>query len=48
MAKADSTLLDINDPFPKMNFQLLSGETISLPEEFGDNYGIILFYRGNW
>ena len=48
MAKADSTSLDVNDHFPKLDLKLLSGETLSLPEGFGDGYGIILFYRGYW
>jgi hypothetical protein len=48
MAKADSTFLDVNDQFPKLDLKLLSGETLNLPEGFGDGYGIILFYRGYW
>ena len=48
MAKADSTFLDINDPFPNLELQLSTGETFNLPEDFGGNYGIVLIYRGDW
>jgi hypothetical protein len=48
MAKADSTILDVNDPFPQMELHLLDGTTFSLPEGFGDGYGILLIYRGDW
>ena len=48
MTKADSTFLDVNDPFPILKLQLLSGETLNLPQGFGDGYGVMLFYRGDW
>ena len=46
MAKAGSTFLDVDNPFPKLELQLLSGEILNLPEGFGEGYGIMLFYRG--
>jgi hypothetical protein len=48
MAKAGSTFLDVDNPFPKLELQLLSDEILNLPEGFGDGYGIMLFYRGYW
>ena len=48
MAKADSKFLDINDPFPAIELQLLSGETFNLPEDLSGTYGVLLFYRGDW
>ena len=36
MAKANTTLLDVDNPFPKLELQLLSGETLNLSEGFGD------------
>jgi hypothetical protein len=48
VTKADSTFLDMNDPFPELEIQLLSGETLKLPEGFGDGYGVLLIYRGDW
>ncbi len=48
MAKADSTFLDVNAHFPKLDLKLISGEDLNLPEGFGDGYGVILIYRGDW
>ena len=48
MAKVNSTFLDVNAPFPEMDIQLVSGETLHLPNDFGNNYTVILFYRGAW
>lgn len=48
MARINSTILDVNDPFPQMELKLLSGETLSLPEGFGNGYGVLLIYRGDW
>jgi hypothetical protein len=40
--------LDANEPFPGLKIQLLSAETIELPEYTGDGYGVFLVYRGYW
>ncbi len=48
MSRLDSKLLDANDLFPSMELQLISGETLGLPEGTGEGYGVILFYRGYW
>jgi hypothetical protein len=48
MAKAETTLLDVNDSFPALDIQLISGETLKLPEGFGEGYGVLLLYRGYW
>ena len=47
MAK-EGSVLDTNDMFPEMELQLVSGETIRLPEATGEGYSVILFYRGVW
>jgi len=48
MGKVDSTFLDANDVFPDLDLQLVSGETLKLPEGTGEGYGVVLFYRGFW
>jgi hypothetical protein len=48
MARLDSKLLDTNDSFPEMEFQLLSGETLEIPDGLGEGYGVVLLYRGYW
>ena len=48
MARDNLICLDAGDPFPEMDFQLTSGEDLSLPGAFGENYGVLLIYRGDW
>jgi len=48
MARIGSNILDTNDVFPELDFQLISGETLKLPNGIGQGYGTILFYRGYW
>jgi peroxiredoxin len=48
MATADSILPDKGDKFPEMEMNLVSGETVRLPEATGQGYGVVLFYRGYW
>ena len=48
MAKEGLASLDTNDVFPKLDFELVSGETLSIPEGLGEDYGILMFYRGSW
>jgi hypothetical protein len=48
MARDPSSFLDVNDMFPEMDLLLLSGETLALPRDFGEGYGVLLIYRGYW
>ena len=48
MAREGRAYLDVNDAFPKMELQLVSGETLMLPEGLGEGYGVVLWYRGYW
>jgi peroxiredoxin len=41
-------ILDTNDRFPELEFKIVSGETLKLPQATGPGYGVILFYRGHW
>ena len=36
------------DRLPKVTFQLLNGETITLPDDAPTLYTALLFYRGHW
>jgi hypothetical protein len=42
------TPLDTKDPFPEIEMNTLAGETIRLPEYFGDGFGVVQFIRGHW
>ena len=40
--------LQQGDRLPNFTFNLISGETLSLPEEMPSRYLAVLFYRGHW
>ena len=48
MSRIGSRFLDANDVFPDLELQLVSGETLKLPEGIGNGYGVVFFYRGYW
>ncbi len=48
MARIGSGYLDTNDMFPQMEFQLVSGEKLKLPEGMDQGYSVVLIYRGEW
>ena len=48
MARIGSVILDNNDLFPGLEFKLVSGDTLILPQGTGEGYGVVLFYRGYW
>jgi hypothetical protein len=48
MGRIGSALLDTNDMFPELSLQLVSGESLKIPEGTGVGYGVLLFYRGHW
>lgn len=48
MARMSSVILDTNDLFPGIELQLVSGETLKLPQWTDESYGAVLFYRGHW
>lgn len=41
-------LLSPGDPFPALGLHLPGGETLTLPDAFVGNFGVVLFYRGSW
>ncbi len=48
MERTASVLLSTNDVFPGLNLELVSGESLKIPEGTGDGYSVLLFYRGHW
>lgn len=48
MARLGFKLLDTNESFPEMEFRLISGEGVKIPEGLGDGYAVVLLYRGYW
>jgi hypothetical protein len=48
MGRTGSVLLSTNDVFPELNLELVSGESLKIPEGTGDGYSVLLLYRGHW
>ncbi len=48
MAKKGEVFLDANDQFPELKIKTISGDTLSLPKDFGDGYAVLILYRGFW
>ena len=40
--------LQQGDRFPTITLKLVSGETMSVPEDMSTRYLALLFYRGHW
>jgi peroxiredoxin len=40
--------LDIGDVFPSFELNLVGGRTVTVPDDLGGLYRVILFYRGHW
>ena len=41
-------LLNVGDQFPQITLSNLSGEFTTIPDVFGDQWGVVLYYRGHW
>jgi len=48
MAQTEMKKLDGGDLFPKMEFKLTDGTTLTLPEKESGNWCVLLVYRGRW
>jgi peroxiredoxin len=40
--------LQNGEPFPSLSVAAVGGGSLSLPDDLGGHYGIILIYRGSW
>jgi peroxiredoxin len=41
-------LLHPGDTFPVLSLTVPGGETVKVPDAFGDQFGVMLFIRGSW
>ena len=46
MAQTDAPKLDVGDPFPEMDLDLIDGSTLSLPSGLSADYTILLGLPG--
>ncbi len=47
MARENCKLLDTGDFFPELKFKGLLKD-VALPDDFGERWNVLLFYRGQW
>ena len=43
-----SKKLDTGDAFPQLNLSLAGGGSMTVPDDLGGAYAVLLFYRGHW
>ena len=41
-------LLSPGDPFPHLTISAIGSQTLTIPDAFGGDFGVVLFYRGAW
>jgi hypothetical protein len=47
-AKTGPDRLDAGDPFPSMEWRLVDGGTLKVPDHHAGRWSVILLYRGHW
>ncbi len=48
MARASSFILDSGDTFPSLSLDTVRHGRLTLPEAFGEDWGVFLIYRAHW
>jgi peroxiredoxin len=41
-------LLNPGDPFPRLTITTAGGQSLTIPDAFAGDFGVVLFYRGSW
>jgi peroxiredoxin len=41
-------LLNPGDPFPRLTISTTDDQTVTIPDAFAGDFGVVLFYRGSW
>jgi peroxiredoxin len=48
MRSIPTSLLHPGDGFPELTLTVPGGKTVTVPETFAGQFGVVLFYRGTW
>ncbi len=48
MARAGNRILDSGEVLPAITMDTVAHERISVPESFGNGWGVLLIYRAHW
>ena len=48
MARAGTKILDSGEPLPALTMVSVAHGQVTLPDAFGDGWGVLLLYRAHW
>ena len=48
MAREGTVILDTGDRFPTLTMETVGHGRLTLPEAFGNRWGVFLVYRAHW
>lgn len=48
MARAGARILDSGESLPSVSMETVAHGRLSLPDAFGDGWGVLLLYRAHW
>jgi hypothetical protein len=48
MARAGERILDSGEPLPALTMATVAHGEVSLPDAFGNGWGVLLLYRAHW
>jgi alkyl hydroperoxide reductase subunit AhpC len=48
MARAGTTILDSGERFPTLTVETVAHGPLTLPDHFGEHWGVLLIYRAHW
>jgi hypothetical protein len=48
MTREGSFILDSGDRFPMLRMETVTHGRVTLPDYFGDGWGVFLVYRAHW
>jgi len=48
MARAGTRILDSGEPLPSFSMETVAHERLTVPDRFGEGWGVFLLYRAHW
>lgn len=48
MTRATAQILDSGDQIPEMTIETVNHGRLTLPQDFGEGWGVFLIYRAHW
>jgi hypothetical protein len=48
MARASTKILDTGDVLPSLSMETVAHRRLTVPDHFGESWGVFLLYRAHW